>query len=84
MQFDMTKLSSKGQIVIPQSIRDSQRLEEGDTFAIYEHESLLVLKKLSHQLTKQDSMALQAVVHASAQTSNSVNRNTHNQRTYIQ
>ena len=75
MQFDITKMSSKGQIVIPQGIRDAQHLAEGDTFAIYEHQGLLVLKKLSHQLTAADAHALHAVVHASEKTSNSVSRN---------
>lgn len=84
MQFDITKMSSKGQIVIPQSIRDVQHLAEGDTFAIYEHSGLLVLKKLSHQLTSVDMAALHAVTKASEKTDHSVSRNPLSHRAYIQ
>ncbi len=46
-----TKLSSKGQIVIPKPIRKQLGLREGDTLIIASYGDTLVLKKLSlHQI----------------------------------
>ncbi len=42
-----TKLSSKGQIVIPKAIRKELGLREGDTLIIASHGDTLILKKLS-------------------------------------
>lgn len=46
-----TKLSSKGQVVIPKEIRKQLGLREGDTLIIASHGDILILKKLSlHQI----------------------------------
>lgn len=42
-KMDMTKLSSKGQIVIPSSMREG--MKEGDTFMIIREGSSIILKK---------------------------------------
>lgn len=42
-----TKLSSKGQIVIPKGIRKQLDLHEGDTLIIARYGDALILKKLS-------------------------------------
>lgn len=42
-----TKLSSKGQVVIPREIRKQLGLREGDTLIIASHGDTLILKKLS-------------------------------------
>ncbi len=44
-----TKLSSKGQIVIPHPIRKQLGLRKGDTLIIASHGDTLILKKLSLQ-----------------------------------
>jgi len=41
------KVSSRGQIVIPRSIRDEIGLKEGDTSVIASRGNLLLLKKLT-------------------------------------
>lgn len=82
MKCDLTILSSKGQIVIPGGIRKRLNLNEGDTFALYEHKTLLVLKKLGHALEQQDISALHELEQRLA---SSVNRDIPSaQRAYIQ
>ncbi len=41
-----TKLSSKGQVVIPRSVRDSHRLKSGDVFEIEDHPDGILLRPL--------------------------------------
>ncbi|MFC2162391.1 AbrB/MazE/SpoVT family DNA-binding domain-containing protein [Candidatus Altiarchaeota archaeon] len=42
----MTKLSSKGQIVIPQSVRNSLGISPGTRFIVFEKDGNIVLKKI--------------------------------------
>ena len=44
---ELTKLSSKGQVVIPQHVRDELGLKEGETFAVMGKEDTIILKKVS-------------------------------------
>lgn len=44
---ELTKLSSKGQIVIPQHVRDEMHLKEGETFAVMNAEDTIILKKVA-------------------------------------
>ncbi len=43
MEIALTKMSSKGQIVIPSEFRED--LKEGDTFLIIKEENTILLKK---------------------------------------
>ncbi|MFA6448358.1 MAG: AbrB/MazE/SpoVT family DNA-binding domain-containing protein [bacterium] len=43
---EMTKMSSRGQIVVPLTIRKELQLESGDAFAVFAHEDTLILKKI--------------------------------------
>ena len=45
-EIEFTKLSSKGQIVIPQDIRDDMKLKPGTPFAVIEQKDSILLKKL--------------------------------------
>ena len=45
-EFDVTKMSSRGQIVIPQQLREKMNLEEGSKFAVVGMEDTIILKKL--------------------------------------
>jgi AbrB family looped-hinge helix DNA binding protein len=42
-----TKMSSRGQIVIPSDIRKVTSTEEGSIFAIYSEKDIIILKKIS-------------------------------------
>jgi AbrB family looped-hinge helix DNA binding protein len=46
MEVEFTKLSSKGQVVIPQDIRESLKLREGTPFAIVTQDDTILLKKM--------------------------------------
>lgn len=46
MEVEFTKLSSKGQIVIPQDIRESLNLKDGTPFAVIKQNSTIILKKM--------------------------------------
>ena len=44
--IEVTSLSSRGQIVIPQGIREKMHLHEGEKFIIIGEQDTIVLKKL--------------------------------------
>lgn len=43
----MTKMSSKGQVVIPQNLRNSLNINEGSMFAVFGSDDAIVLKKIT-------------------------------------
>ncbi|MEW5692394.1 MAG: AbrB/MazE/SpoVT family DNA-binding domain-containing protein [Candidatus Hydrogenedentota bacterium] len=45
-QLEVTKLSSKGQVVIPQKIREQMQLQEGENFIVFHEGDTIVLKTL--------------------------------------
>jgi AbrB family looped-hinge helix DNA binding protein len=59
---DFTTISSKGQLVIPKSMRTALGLKEGDMFAAnIINNDLIVLKKVSVSLTSEDLKSLQKI-----------------------
>ena len=44
--FEITSLSSKGQVVIPQSIREQLDLKEGEKFQVFAKDNYVMLRKL--------------------------------------
>jgi len=50
MEIELTKVSSKGQVVIPQRVREKLRIREGETLAVSAEDDLVVLKKVSNPL----------------------------------
>lgn len=44
--IDITRLSSKGQIVLPQALREQMHLEEGTRFMVMGTSDTIILKKL--------------------------------------
>lgn len=44
--LEVTKLSSKGQVVLPQAIREKLDLREGEKFVVMGHHDTIILKKL--------------------------------------
>ncbi len=50
MEIELTKVSSKGQVVIPQKVREMLKIEEGQTLAVSAEKDLVVLKKVSNLL----------------------------------
>ena len=46
MEVETTKMSSRGQVVIPQNLREELGIEEGTVFAVMGSRDTLILKKL--------------------------------------
>ena len=44
--LEVTKISSKGQVVIPKAIRENLELKEGDKLIAYNRGDLIVLRRL--------------------------------------
>ncbi len=48
MVIDITKITSKGQVVIPQEIREEKRIKAGERFLVYDLEDSIVLKRVKN------------------------------------
>lgn len=46
MDIEITKITSKGQVVIPQSLRESKGIKEGEKFLVYDIGENIVLKRV--------------------------------------
>ncbi len=62
---ELVKLSSKGQLVIPQDIRNLRHIKEGSVFAISSpKEDVLILKRVTNPLLQEDLEILKDVEEA--------------------
>ena len=59
--MEITKISSKGQIVIPQKMRNELNLDEGSIVAIDKMKDILVIKKIDADLVSQFKRSLEDV-----------------------
>jgi AbrB family looped-hinge helix DNA binding protein len=59
--MEITKISSKGQIVIPQKIREELGINEGSIVAIEKMKDLVVIKKIDSNLVSQFKKSLDDV-----------------------
>jgi AbrB family looped-hinge helix DNA binding protein len=64
METEITRMSSKGQVVIPLIIREKMRIKEGEAFAVSEKGNLIVLKKIDSNLGEEDIETLNKVKEA--------------------
>lgn len=48
MDIELTKMTSKGQVVIPQDIRQNKNIKEGERFLIYDIDDSLILKRIKN------------------------------------
>lgn len=58
MNIRTTKVSSKGQVVIPRDIRELTGLASGDTLLVYGEKDTIVLKKLKKPDLKKEFLEL--------------------------
>ena len=48
MTIEITKITSKGQVVIPQDIREGNMIKPGERFIVYDLEDSIVLKRIKN------------------------------------
>ena len=58
MEIELTKISSKGQVVIPHGIREKVGLNDGETLAVSTQDGLIVLKKIENPMEEDDLKTL--------------------------
>ncbi|MEK6858890.1 MAG: AbrB/MazE/SpoVT family DNA-binding domain-containing protein [Nanoarchaeota archaeon] len=64
MEIELTKISSKGQIVIPLDVRRKLALKDGETFAVSTEDDLIVLKKVKNPMEADDLRTLKEIKEA--------------------
>ncbi len=57
----LTKLSSRGQIVIPTEMRKMLGIKEGSVFAVSAKKNIIVLKKLNTEIKAEDIKTLKLI-----------------------
>lgn len=61
---ELTRASSKGQIVIPNALRRKLGIREGSAFAVSYKDDLIVLKKLETGISQEDLKTLKLIEEA--------------------
>jgi AbrB family looped-hinge helix DNA binding protein len=61
---ELTKLSSKGQVVIPTDVRNKLKVGEGTVFAVSTKKDMIVLKKLDTKMKPEDLRTLKLIEEA--------------------
>jgi AbrB family looped-hinge helix DNA binding protein len=64
METEITRISSKGQVVIPMLIREKMKIKEGEAFSVSEKGNLIVLKKVEGSLSEDDIETLNKIKEA--------------------
>ncbi|MHB1830024.1 MAG: AbrB/MazE/SpoVT family DNA-binding domain-containing protein [Candidatus Micrarchaeaceae archaeon] len=62
--IEITKSSSKGQVVIPMNIRKRLHIQSGSLFFVTSTKEMIVMKKLNANINKADLKTLKAVEEA--------------------
>ncbi len=62
--IELTKLSSKGQIVIPSEIRERLNIKKGSIFAVTTNKEMIILKKLDSRMKAEDIESLKIIEEA--------------------
>ena len=61
MKIDLTKVSSKGQVVIPQEIRSRMGLSDGEVLIVSAQDDIIVLKKIENPIEEEDMKTLMEI-----------------------
>ncbi len=63
-KIEVTKMSTKGQVVIPREMREELELHEGEALAVIRKKNILVLKKIESKLVKEEVETLKKIEEA--------------------
>lgn len=58
MNIELTRVSSKGQVVIPNEVREQVGLREGQVLAVSAKDKVIILKKIDNPIEEDDLRAL--------------------------
>ena len=47
MEAELTRISEKGQIVIPASLRKTMKINKSDRFLVFEKDGIIILKRIT-------------------------------------
>ena len=61
MKNSITKVSCKGQIVVPKDMRKKLEIKDGDAFVVVNYNNMIVLKKVEHDLDKDEKHFLERI-----------------------
>jgi AbrB family looped-hinge helix DNA binding protein len=61
---ELTRITSKGQVVIPSKIRRKMRIKKGCVFAVSAKKDMIVLKKLDTKIKAEDLKTLKLIEEA--------------------
>ena len=64
MEIEFTRISSKGQVVIPLDVRKKLSLREGEPLAVSTKNDLIVLKKVKEKMSRKDMETLNGISEA--------------------
>jgi AbrB family looped-hinge helix DNA binding protein len=64
MEIEFTRISSKGQVVIPLDVRKRLSLKDGEHLAVSTKDDLIVLKKINEKMSKEDIATLDVIKEA--------------------
>jgi AbrB family looped-hinge helix DNA binding protein len=64
MELEFTKISSKGQVVIPLDIRKKLSLKDGEPLSVTSKDDLIVLRKIKENMNKEDIETLKGISEA--------------------
>lgn len=64
MEIEFTRMSSKGQVVIPLDVRKRLSLKDGEPLAVSTKDDLIVLKKINNRMSKEDIATLEIIKEA--------------------
>lgn len=64
MEIELTKISSKGQVVIPLDVRKRLAIKDGETLAVSTEDDLIVLKKVKNPMEADDLKKLKEIKEA--------------------
>ena len=54
MEIEISKITSKGQVVIPQDIRNRKGIKEGERFLVFDTDDSIIFKRIKNLEAKKD------------------------------
>ena len=61
MEIEISKITSKGQIVIPQEIRERKGIKEGERFLVFDSDDSIIFKRIKNLEAKKNLIEFEKV-----------------------